>query len=580
MLRELSVENFAIIDKLHLELAPGFTVLTGETGAGKSIIIEALGAALGERLGAEVIRPGEQSARVETVFDAADAPRALALLDESGIDRDGDLVIVTRVLGADRSRYWINGRSATQALVQDVTQYLVDIHGQHEHQVLIHDRVHLRFLDEFGGSDLREAAGRYRELWDRLQDVLRQLTELCQAERDRAQREDLLRFQVREICEAGLHPGEEEELREERSRLQNSERITEAVASARRALAGDGRPGATDLLGQAARDLQSAAQYDSRLAELARQVEQAAINAAEALRSLDDHAELLEFEPQRLEEVESRLVEIQRLKRKYGDTVEEILAHLKRAQTELSSLENSQERAEELEQEVQALRAQAGEAAEELSRQRQKHARRLTEVVRRELGNLGMGQAAFKVDFQRQEDASGLPLSDGRTYAAGPEGVERVRFLFDAAGGDDPRPLSQVASGGELSRLMLVFKTVCARGADIPTLVFDEVDVGIGGLTAHAVGRKLQQLGQKAQVLCVTHLPQLASRAAQHFTVDRHISRKRATVVVRLLQDEERIEELARMLGGRRDQESARKHAEQLLAEAEGERRAAGERAG
>ncbi len=572
MLCELSVENFAVIEKLRLELGAGFTALTGETGAGKSIIIGALGAALGERLTGDVIRAGEDTARVEAVFDVADTPRALAVLDEAGIEREGDLIIVTRAIAPDRSRYWVNRRPATLSLVQEVTRHLVDIHGQHEHQALIHEGIHLHYLDGFGGRDLAAAAEEYHGLWRELQQAQDRLASLRRAERDRVQREDLLRFQAGEIREARLQPDEDGALREERARLQNAERITQSVAEARQALAGEGGEGAVDLLGRAVESLRGVAEFDSRLAELAGQVEQASIAAGEALRSLDDHTALLDFEPGRLEEVESRLAEIQRLKRKYGDSVGEILAHLERCEAELADLESGQEMAEQLERQLAELRGRAGEAAEVLSAQRHEHAARLQEVVRRELTNLGMKQAAFTVEFAREEEAEGLPGADGRRYAATADGLERVRFLFDAAGSEEPRPLSQVVSGGELSRLMLVFKTVCARGSEIPTLVFDEVDTGIGGLTAHAVGRKLAELGRRAQVLCVTHLAQIASRADGHLMVDRQVRQKRASVSVRPLKGQERVEELARMLGARRGQEAAREHAEQLLAEAEGER--------
>jgi DNA repair protein RecN (Recombination protein N) len=568
MLRELFVENFAVIDKLHLELGPGFTVLTGETGAGKSIIVGALGAACGERLTADVIRSGEETARVEAIFDASSTPKLSEILDQAGIDQEGDLLIITRSIALDRSRYWVNRRPVTLALVQELTRHLVDIHGQHEHQALLHERVNLQFLDEFGGQDIRAVREEFGHLWSQLQEALQRLASLRQAERDRAHREDLLRFQVTEIRNAGLRPGEEQALRDERSRLQNAERIIEALRAARHALGGNHSPGAADLLAQAARDLLSVAQFDTPLGDIARQIEQASMSVAEALRSLDDHADLLDFDPRRLEEVESRLAEIQRLKRKYGDTVEDILAHLERAEAELADLQSGEELIEQLQRQIEQLRLRAGDAAERLSALRHSHAQRLEQVVQRELASLGMKHALFKVEMSREEHQDGLPAPDGRSYLATATGLDRVRFLFDAAGGDDLRSLSQVASGGELSRLMLIFKTVCARGADIPTLIFDEIDANVGGLTAHALGKKLQQLARKTQVLCVTHLPQIASRADHHIFVDRRVLGKRASVSVKVLHGDERIEELARMLGARKDHQAAREHAEQLLAEA------------
>ncbi|MCD6350664.1 MAG: DNA repair protein RecN [Armatimonadetes bacterium] len=575
MLRELSVQDFAVIEQLRLELDEGFTVLTGETGTGKSIIIGALGAALGERLSGDVIRAGADVARVEAVFDVGDLPRVLAQLEEAGLEAEDGVLIVSRAIGGDRSRYWINGRPVTLSLVQQVTSNLVDLHGQHEHQTLLSETSHLRFLDNFGGPELAAALEKYRALWEELAEARRKLAALQGAERDRAQREDLLRFQVGEIHDAHLEPGEEETLREERSRLQNIEKIRESMAEAHRALSGEEAAGAVDLLGQAAEALTAAGEFDARLAELAEEVEQASIAAAEALRSLDDHAAVLDFEPGRLEEVENRLAEIERLKRKYGDSVEEILEYCQKAEEELAELENSQEAAGELEERIAELRQQAGEAGQALSALREKAARRLEKAALGELAELGMKGASFKVELVRAEDDEGLPGPGGKLLAATADGLEQVRFLFDAAGGDEPRPLSQVASGGELSRLMLCFKTLCARGAEIPTLVFDEIDTGIGGLTAHAVGRKLAELGSRAQVLCVTHLPQIASRADRHLRVESLVRRKRAQVSVTPLEGEERVEELARMLGARRGQEAAREHAEQLLAEAQAERKKA-----
>ncbi|MCX7599516.1 MAG: DNA repair protein RecN [Armatimonadetes bacterium] len=573
MLRELVVENFALIDRLRLEFAEGFNVLTGETGAGKSIIIGALGAALGARVSAELVRSGEEAARVEAVFEAADAPKAMAVLEEAGLGED-ETIIIARAISQDRSRYWINGRPATQGLVQEVTRHLVDVHGQHEHQTLIHEHTHLRFLDEFAGDETRAVLARYRQVYEELCSARAERARLRQLRRERAQREDLLRFQVAEIREAHLELNEEERLREERARLQNFERISEAVAAATASLGGAGREGAIDLLGAAAGDLSRAGEYDARLAEIAQQLDTAAVAASEALRSLDEYRELLEFEPGRLEQVESRLAELARLKRKYGETIGEVLAFAERAEAELAAMEHGEEREAELERRCEELRADAGRVAEELSQLRRRHAERLEKTIVRELAGVGMKQAVFGVEFRREpaEDEEGLPGADGQVYRATEDGLDAVRFLLSANPGEPARPLSQVASGGELSRLMLVFKSVCGRGGEIPTLVFDEVDVGIGGLTGHAVGRKLAELGGRAQVLCVTHLPQIACRASHHLLVEKAMRKGRTVVVVRHLGAEERVEELARMLGGRRDHTSALSHARQLLAEAAQER--------
>jgi DNA repair protein RecN (Recombination protein N) len=575
MLRDLVIQNFGLVERLEMNFGGGFNALTGETGAGKSIVIGALGAALGARLSADVIiRSGADSARVEAVFDAADAPRALALLDEAGL-RDGDTVLLARAISPDRSRYWINGRPATLSLVQEVTRHLVDIHGQHEHQTLIHEFTHLRFLDEFAGDDVRALLAAFRDVFDQLRSAAAELADLRRLRRERAQREDMLRFQVEEIRAAALEPGEDDRLHEERARLANIGRISEAVAGGARAL-GDGA--ATDNLGLAARDLAPVTQFDARLAEVAAQIDQAAILAAEALRALDAYADVLEFDPARQEHVESRLSEIARLKRKYAESIDEILVLADLAEAELSALEHGEEREAELDRRIADLRAEAGRRAEALSAARRRHAARLQKVVCSELSHLGMKNAGFEVDLAREPapEADGLPDAAGAPLRATADGIDAVRFLLSANPGEAPKPLSQVASGGELSRLMLVFKTVCARGHEVPTLVFDEVDTGIGGLTGHVVGRKLAELGRRAQVLSVTHLPQIACRAEHHFFVDKVVRRGRAQVETRELAGDDRVEEVARMLGGRRDHETACRHAEQMLAEAGAERAGGG----
>ena len=574
MLRDLVIQNFALVERLELSFGGGFNALTGETGAGKSIVIGALGAVLGARVGSDVIRSGADAARVEAVFDAADSPRALALLEESGLG-DGDTIILARAIASDRSKYWINGRPATLGLVQEVTRHLVDIHGQHEHQTLLHEFTHQRFLDEFAGDDVRVPLVAYREAFAGIRSATDELADLRRLRRERAQREDMLRFQVEEIRAAGLESGEDDRLHEERARLQNIGRISEAVAGAVRAL-GDG--GASDSLGQASGDLSSVTQFDSRLADIATQIEQAAIVAGEALRALDAYAEFLEFDPARQEQVEARLNEIARLKRKYAEGLDEILAFADKAEAELSALEHGEEREAELERCIAELRTEAGRRAEVLSAARTKHAARLRKVVISELSHLGMQNAIFEVDLAREPagESEGLPASDGASVRAHADGIDVIRFLLSANPGEAPKPLSQVASGGELSRLMLVFKTVCARGHEVPTLVFDEVDTGIGGLTGHVVGRKLAELGRRAQVLSVTHLPQIACRAEHHFFVDKIVRRGRSTIEIRELSGEDRVEEVARMLGGRREHGTALQHAEQMLAEADAERAGGG----
>ncbi|MBC7286822.1 MAG: DNA repair protein RecN, partial [Armatimonadetes bacterium] len=495
------------------------------------------------------------------------------IAEEAGIPVDDGAIIITRLIAPGRSRYWVNRRPATQALVQDLNRHLLDIHGQHEHQALLHEPLHLRYLDEFAGEAVAELLARYRQVYEHLLEVRRELDELRLAERERAQREDLLRFQVKEIRSANLQPGEEESLGQERRLLQNLGRITEAVAGAMRKLGGE-ELGAVDMLEAAAAELSAVAEHDQRLADIGRQIDEAAIIASEARRSLEDFIVALEFEPGRADEVESRLAEIRRLKRKYGDSIEEILRYAERAEEELARLETSEERIAQLEKEVSRLENEAGALAEELSKERHQAAEKLEGRIMRELAELGMKRAVLKVELQRAEDAEGLPAPDGSRWAATADGIDRVRFLLAANPGEAPKPLRDVASGGELSRVMLAFKTVCRRGAEIPTLVFDEIDVGIGGLTGHAVGRKLAELGQRAQVICVTHLAQIACRADHHIVVEKITRRDKTAVTLRVLADrQEQVDELARMLGACPGDPTATEHAQQMLEQAAEERR-------
>lgn len=575
MLRELTIENFALIDALRLEFGPGFTVLTGETGAGKSIIIDALNAVLGERIGADAIRGGEANAAVEAVFDAADAPLALRNLEEAGL-REGtdDTLILSRSISSGRSAYRVNRRASTLGAVHDLSRHLVDIHGQHDHQRLIHEESHLSFLDGYGGPRHRELRAQYEQEFSAFQGAQRALEDLQMGERERAQRVDMLRFQAQEIQAADLQPQEEEALGVERLRLQHAERIREGVLRARDLLDGEA-PGELTALAavqRAAHELRPLVKLDAGLEGTARELDSAGVVLTESVRALSAAAESLEADPERLEQVERRLAEIARLKRKYGDSVEEIIAFGRRVAAELAELENREAREEELRAELEVRRTAAGALAEALSAARDTLARQLQEVVERELGGLGMQAATFQVSLEREDDPEGLPDARGRRHRATRRGVDQGRFLLSANAGELPKPLSKVASGGELSRLMLVLKSTCSRGAEIPTIIFDEVDVGIGGRVAHAVAERLVSVSRGGQVLCVTHLPQIARLADRHIQVAKELSGGRTVVRTRELDQAGRVAELARMLGAAEGDETGRRHAEELLKEAAGVR--------
>jgi DNA repair protein RecN (Recombination protein N) len=568
MLVELTVRNFALIEALRLDLRPGYTVLTGETGAGKSIIVDALNAALGERVGSEVIRGGSETCLTEAVFDASDVPAALMILADNGLADDGDeTVILSREIGVGKSRYRINRRASTLSLVAEVSRHLADIHGQHQHQMLIHEDSHLRYLDQFGDRKHLDSCEEYAESYGEFTGARRELRSLQMDEQERARRLDMLRFQVEEIEAASLEPGEEEELQTQRRRLQAGERLLEVLGEASSLVAGSDELelGAKDALRDAAGKVASVGEVDAKLAEAAEELERLAFQADDVARTLSDYLETVDLDPALLERVETRLDAIAGLKRKYGDSVTEILSFLENASAEAARLTGSMERLEELTQLVEERSAEAGKRAAALSKQRKALGKELSAGIAGELAQLGMAGARFEVEFTTREDADGVLMPDGRRLAASAAGVDDVRFMLSANPGEPVKPLAKVASGGELSRLMLALKCMCARGAEAPTIVFDEIDVGIGGATAQRVGEKLMALAQGAQVLCVTHLPQVANFADQHLVVGKRVVDGRTKIEVRELQDEERVAEIARMYG---DEEAgaALEHAEEALA--------------
>ncbi len=569
MLRNLSVENFALIDELEVQLGPGLIALTGETGAGKSIIVDALNAALGERVTSEAIRGGADRARVEARFDLSAAPEAREAAERAGIlPADGEIVL-NRTIASGRSYYRLNGEAATMTSLREIGEHLADIHGQHEHQSLLHERSHRRFLDLFGGTEHLALLERYRESWTELCEARRMSDRLTTDARTRAQRLDLLRFQVGEIDEAGLAPDEDETLAAERRRLMHYEKLRDGLAEAWNALEGESSAGALDQLRRAEQTTGELAEIDPELASAAGALLDAVEQSEDALRTIRDYLESIEEDPDRIDEVEARLNLIAGLKRKYGDTVRDILDYREQAQAEIDQLEGAEQSSEELQARIGALEQEAGERAEALSESRRELAGRLAARVEEQLRPLGMERARFEVGVEVDADEEGLPDGEGRRWAADAGGIDRIRFMFCANPGEALRPLSQVASGGELSRVMLIFKSICAAGNQVPTIVFDEIDANIGGRTALAIAEKLVAVSAHAQVLTITHLPQIACHADTHLSVDKSVQGDRTFVTVRELTEDERVAEIARMMGESETTQAARRHATEMLRAAE-----------
>ncbi len=588
MLSELTIHDFAIIDRLHLRFAPGFNVLTGETGAGKSIIIDAVSLLLGGRADVEVIRAGADQATIEGVFLLDDETQAAIqpLLEQDGLEGDDPAVLnlAREIRREGRNICRVNGRAVTLKVLEKIGQYLVDIHGQSEHLSLLRVREHVDLLDRYGGLwPLREqVADRVRQL----RAVRQELSTLRRDERELARRMDLLRYQVDEIEAARLAPGEEGELALERTRLANAEQLQQLADEAYHALyeGSDEQAAAVDLVQVAARALIGLARLDASTRPLGQAAEALGYQLEDLAGSVREYRDRVEFNPQRLEQVEERLALIHSLQRKYGDSIEEVLAFAARARGELQAMEHSGERIAELEAEEERLLRQIGRLGAELSARRREAGERLSAGIEAELRELNMAHARFGVDLEWRDAADGAYAGD-RRVAFDLTGLDRVEFLVSPNVGEPLKPLVRIASGGETSRLMLALKAVLAQADRTPTLIFDEIDAGIGGRVGAVVGQKLWGLtvgdGGKArrhQVLCVTHLPQLACYGDLHLQVSKKVAGDRTVTQVRPLEDPDREQEIAGMLGtvtpktrasaremllaGRRDKDKALKSTE------------------
>lgn len=573
MLVEIHIRNFAIIEDLSLRFGPGLNVLTGETGAGKSIIIDAVSLLLGGRAAAEMIRAGADRAEIEGHFRLGARRAAIEpLLAAEGLEGDDDELILAREIRASgRHICRVNGRAVSLTLLDAIGQLLVDIHGQSDHLSLLRVREHVELLDRYAGHGALRAE--MAALVSAVRQTRASLAALRRDERELARRIDLLTYQVQEIAAARLEPGEDEALEAERRRLANAEQIMLLAAEATQAIeeGGEEQMAAVDLLGQAAQALARLARIDPTLDPQRQQIEELSYQLSDLAREVRRYRDRVEFNPSRLAEVEERLELIHNLKRKYGDSIEEIIAFGERAQAELDSITHAEERIAELEQEEEQLLRAIGEVGQRLSASRREAGERLAAAVERELDDLRMEHARFRVDLQWQDAADGACVGE-RRIAFDATGLDRVEFLISANPGEPLRPLARVASGGETARLMLALKAVLSRADETPTLIFDEIDVGIGGRVGAVVGRKLWGLVRADgtmeghQVLCVTHLPQLAAYGDVHFHVSKAVEGERTLTHVRQLTGAERVRELAAMLGT--PSAAGEENAAALLAEA------------
>lgn len=597
MLSELAIRHFAIIDDLHVTFGSGLNILTGETGAGKSIIIDAIGLLLGDRASTEWIRAGSDLATIEAVFDLSGLGDSVTpirdLVSANGLedfDAEDWLLLSREVRENGRNICRVNGRATSLQLLSELASRLIDVHGQGEHLNLLRPGTHVTLLDRYGNLvEERRAIG---ELVGELRSVRTELKRLRQDARTIVQRVDILSYQTDEIMQANLQPGEESQLESERLRLGNAETLMQLAQSAQAVLAEGGGeiPSAIDLIGEAVGRVERLARIDPDYSERADEAQTLLEQLSDLAQNLQDYADSLEFNPERLTEVEERIELIHGLKRKYGDSIEEILAYAEHAAAELDQLSNWEVRTEELEQQEQSLLKEIGVLATALSAKREAAGQHLSSAVEAELDDLRMEKARFQVDIRQKTDPEGAILEDGSRVAFDASGIDSVEFLISANPGEPLKPLAKVASGGETARLMLALKGVLAHADATPTLVFDEIDQGIGGRVGGVVGRKLWALtgqavqmpaasgtGTKHQVLCVTHLPQLAAYGDTHYAVtkrvDTHDGAERTSTVVTPLEGADRIDELVQMLGA--SSASGRQSVEEIVQEASSAKKAA-----
>lgn len=553
MLVEMTIENFAIIESLTLSFHEGMTTLTGETGAGKSIIIDALGLLAGSRASVEVIRQGADRCHLEGVFDWPKNPQFFALMQELLVNQEEDYLVVQRDIALNgKSICRVNGHVMTLANLKRIGRFLVDIQGQNEHQLLLQADQHQRLLDEFGGSDFQLALTEYKALYKEWQALAKTVLSRKKNEQSYVQRLDMLRYQVDEIEQAELVSGEEESLSEERDKLLNFQKIVDAFASVHQLLSTDDH-GVLDNVSLAANELQSVASFGKEYELLSESLTTVYYQLQDVAADLSRQMDLLEFDEQRLHQIEDRLEIIHQLKRKYGESVEFILAYYEKISLELLETAQSDGQLDQLESLLKEKEEQVAKKAAILHENRKEIARRLEKAIMNELRELYMEHTQFAVRFEA--------LSQGYNEF----GKDDVLFYLSANPGEPLRPLEKVASGGEISRILLALKTVFSTSQELTSIVFDEVDTGVSGRVAQAIAEKISQIGRRSQVLCITHLPQVAAFADFQYFISKTVQNNRTKTTVVELTKEERVEEIARMLAGAEVTTLTKEHAKELL---------------
>ncbi|WP_056988016.1 DNA repair protein RecN [Ligilactobacillus acidipiscis] len=554
MLSSLTIKNFAIIDKIQIDFQPKMTVLTGETGAGKSIVIDALGLLAGGRGSADYIRKGKKKALLQALFILPKNAPAYRILDEVGISYDDNGLILQRELyrnGHNICR--INGELVNLTNMRRVGETLIDIHGQNEHQELMRPDKHLSLLDSFANKQLRALKDKYSESYQQYRKEKASLEKKEKNEKDWVQRLDMLQFQVQEIKTAQLQPEEEEQLAEEKEQLDNYQAIHDALENSYQLLSGE----ENDALGQVGsvmEQMQRVAEFSPDLGQISQRITDAYYGLSDSVRDVSNQLATMEWDEDRLDQIEHRLDDIHQLKRKYGNSISEILNYYQKIKSELKGMQQTDADSDEQKERVDELFKKSKQIARQLSSERKKSAVQLEKAVHKQLKALYMEKAVFSVKF--------LQGTDERLNS---EGLDQVEFYIQTNPGESMGPLARIASGGELSRVMLALKTIFAQRQGVTSIIFDEVDTGVSGRVAQAIAEKISLIAQSSQVLCITHLPQVAAVSDHHYLVTKHVQDGRTETRVERLRQSEKIEELARMLAGTEITDLARKHAAELL---------------
>lgn len=565
MLLDLRIKNFVIIDSLTVNFTRGLNILSGETGAGKSILIDAISGVLGEKLSTDMIRTGFDKASLEAGFDVSGMAELAKILDEAGIDTDDDQLVLRREIFANgKGRCFANSMQIPVGKLKEISENLIDIHGQNEHQTIVNISKHRELLDSFGG--LIPDVAKVKEVHEKLYSIRNRISSFEIDEREKARRIEFNTFSIKEIEAAGLRPGEEEELRNESNLLANAEKIFKEVNESADLITGE--TGVIRNLKKAEVNLSKISDIDPDIASMLDKIREALYSLEDSSSELRDYRNSIDFSPDRINQVEERLNAIQVLKKKYGDSIQEILQYAEKAKTELDAINSSDEEMEQLKADEKKTVKEAKDLALALSEKRKAAALKLEQLVIKELKDLGMAGTVFKISIKRETSPDGDIESENNKYILYPHGIDRIEFLLSANEGEDLRQLRKVASGGEMSRIMLALKNVIQSADIVETLIFDEVDTGISGKTAEIVGRKLRNLSKDRQVLLITHLPQIAAMSDTHFLVQKGKSEGRVTTLVKNLSDKEKIREVARMLAGEEITDLSIKHAEEMIEKA------------